>query len=215
MHSFLALLRSGRAGLPALGLLLALLALPLLLGATLRGTLPGDTPDDVNVVRYHARDALSSWSGVAPIAELGLRFDPEALGGGELRAVVPAGAFDSGNFVRDANARRTVFETEAYPEIVFEASALRADPATLPRGAEREVELRGTLAMHGVERELSTVATVTRTAEDEPDRLRAEGEFTVLLSNFDMTRPSFLGVTVEDDVRVSYVVEVALEPTGE
>jgi hypothetical protein len=89
-------------------------------------------------VRYEARDALSAWSGVAEIADLVVTLDPEDLRTLRLAAVVQPASFSSGNFLRDLQARREVFQVDDHPEIRLTARA--ADRARhAPPGAARLV----------------------------------------------------------------------------
>lgn len=160
-------------------------------------------------VRYHASDPRDAWTGTAPIEALELRFDVADLRRLRLRVEVPAGAFDSGNFIRDANARRALFEAARFPWIVFEAERAQAAdgvPADLPDGASRELTLEGMLTLHGVTRPLSPSVRVTRRG----DLLTAETSFDVRLSDFDMRRPSLLGVVVDDLVRVEVEIDAIL-----
>ena len=179
-----------------------LLLAPLLLATRYRVVV---TPE--STVTYQAADSRDSWRGRAPVESLRLVFDDANLQSLELEITLYPGEFDSGNFIRDANARRAVFETGAYPEIRFVATGLRADPATLPVGVARTVGLEGTLTMHGVSRPLSLPVNVER---DETE-LRATGSFEVSLSDFEMTRPELFGVRVNDEVSVSFEVVGALE----
>jgi len=160
-------------------------------------------------VAYRAADPRGSWEGRAPISSLSLRFDDAALQTASLTAAVDPGAFNSGNFIRDANARRAVFETHLYPEATFRATALHADAGTLRPGEARDVTLKGPLTLHGVTREVSVPARVTR----QGDTVHATGSFPVRLSDFQMTRPSFLGITVFDQVEVSFEVRGTLRRT--
>lgn len=163
-----------------------------------------------SVVAYHASDGRDRWSGRAPISSLQLTFDETRLSRTRLVVVVEPAQFNSGNFIRDANARRAVFNTDTYPTITFTATAISADPDTLPSGATRQLLVRGTLAMHGVERGLELPVTVSR----DGNRFRASGEFSVLLSDFGMTRPRFFTLVVDDLVRVSFEVHGTLTPLG-
>ena len=181
---------------------LLLLTLPLLLATRYAVTL---TPE--STVTYQAADSRDSWTGRAPVESLSLVFDDTNLQNSALEISVNPGKFDSGNFIRDANARRAVFETGAYPEISFVATGLRADPATLPVEGTRTVVLAGTLTMHGVSRPLEVPVSVARTGGN----LRATGSFEVRLSDYEMTRPDLFGIKVNDEVTISFDVVGALE----
>ena len=185
---------------------LLLLTLPLLLATRYAVTL---TPE--STVTYQAMDSRDSWTGQAPVESLNLIFDDANLRNSALEISVNPGKFDSGNFIRDANARRAVFETGTYPEISFVATGLRTNPitlpATLPVGTTRTIVLAGTLTMHGVSRPLELPVSVERTGGS----LRATGSFEVRLSDYEMTRPDLFGIKVNDEVTISFDVVGALE----
>ena len=164
-------------------------------------------------IEYRASDPNDIWQGRAPLETLELIFDSEALNSLTLKATLDPGKFDSGNFIRDANARRGVFETGEYPTVTLRAQGLQSDAqnntVSLAAGETKQVKLRGSLELHGVTREVSVPAEVSR----EGDTLRATGEFSVLLSDYNMDRPSFLGATVNDEVKVRFnLVSTLSEP---
>lgn len=185
-----------------------LLCLSLSLGAPVRAQL-GAELEPASFVRYRAATERETFAGVAPVEGITLRLFPDALSRSELRLTVRPERFDSGNLLRDTNARRTVFESGLYPEAAFTLEALTG-PSRLAEGVVAEVELRGTLELHGVSRPLSVTAQLER----QGDRLRARGAFSLKLSDFGMTRPSFLFWQVEDEVQVTFDLRLRLESSA-
>ena len=135
-----------------------------------------------------------------------LSLDPDDLRDSSLKVTLKPAEFDSGNFIRDTNARRTVFETNEYPEITFSAERIAADGNSLAEGESKEVTVRGNLEMHGVTNEVRIPVTVSRSE----DTLTATGEFSVLLSDYEMERPSFFGNTVNDEVTLEFDISLTL-----
>ena len=175
--------------------LLAVLLTVTVMATTYRAELGGES-----FVEYEASDPNTTWQGRAPLETLELTFDDEALSELSLEATLDPGKFNSGNVIRDANARRGVFETGQYPTITLSAQGVQADAASLAEGETKRVELVGRLEMHGVTNEVTVPAEVSR----EDGTFRAAGAFGVLLSDYDMNRPSFLGTTVDDEVTVRF-----------
>ena len=155
-----------------------------------------------SAVEYTASDPGDTWSGRAPVAALTFNLDPDNVRAATLSVTLQPGAFDSGNFIRDANARRVVFETSQYPDIRFDLASARTPDNRLADGATAQVALSGTLTMHGVTREVTTTATVSHTGAT----FTATGAFDILLSDYDMKRPSFFGASVDDAVQVVFEV---------
>ncbi len=191
-----------------LGCALFLMAL-LLTATTYRAALQQES-----FIEYEASDSRSTWQGRAPLETLELTFDSDTLNELSLEATLDPGKFDSGNLIRDANARRGVFETGEYPVITLTAEGVQAETASLAVGETETVNLVGTLDMHGVTREVTVPAEVSLTNTGGNRVLRASGNFGVLLSDYDMDRPSFLGTTVADEVTVRFSVVGALSETG-
>ena len=159
-----------------------------------------------SVVVYSASDDSNSWEGRAPVESVVLSLNPDDVRSSSLTVTLEPDEFDSGNLIRDTNARRTVFETGEYPEITFTAENVAAEGNSLADGEQKEVTLRGDLTMHGVTREVRIPASVSR----DGNTLKATGEFAVLLSDYEMTQPSFFGNTVNDEVTLSFDITLTL-----
>ena len=159
-----------------------------------------------SVVVYSASDDSNRWEGRAPVESVMLSLNPDDVRSSSLTVTLEPDAFDSGNLIRDTNARRTVFETGEYPEITFTAENVAAEGNSLADGEQKEVTLRGDLTMHGVTNEIRIPLSVSR----DGDTLTATGEFSVLLSDYEMTQPSFFGNTVNDEVALSFDLTLTL-----
>jgi polyisoprenoid-binding protein YceI len=173
--------------------------------AAREGAIEADAWRTGGEVRYEARDALATWSGVAPLEVLDLFFDPDDLGALRLEAVVLPAAFDSGSALRDARARRSVFDSERFPEarLVAVAAPGGGGAAAGPR-TPVALTLDAELTLHGVT--LPYRIEVRLTAEADADghpRYLAETVFEVSLSAHGMRRPALLALVTDDLVRVS------------
>lgn len=157
---------------------------------------------------YDARDSLASWSGRAPLAFADLRFDPSDPTDLELTVRVRPAAFDSGNPLRDLNARRTVFDVDDHPEASARSTADQAagPPRRVPGGWI--VPIAVDLTLHGV--------TVRYPAEAQLERDGAEwmgtAVLTVSLEAHGMQRPRLFGILTEDAVRVEVRVRARPAP---
>jgi polyisoprenoid-binding protein YceI len=158
-------------------------------------------------VRYEARDALTAWSGVAEIADLVVTFDPEDIRTLRLAAVVHPASFSSGNFLRDLQARREVFQVDAHPEARLSARAAADTPfGPLPVGGTLSLVLDAELTLHGVTRAYRIEASLQRGGSGdaaEADHVHAEASFVVSLTAHGMRRPTLFGLVTDDEVRVS------------
>lgn len=156
-------------------------------------------------VHYEARDALATWTGVAQLEALDMWFDPDDPGALRLEAVVSPAAFDSGNALRDVRARRSVFETERFPEARLVAVAAPGGVSAAPGpGATVALTLDAELTLHGVTLPYRLEVRLTSQADaDANPRYLAETAFDVSLTAHGMRRPALLALVTDDRVRVS------------
>lgn len=174
------------------GVLLLLALMPVLLAATFSL--------DSSTVTYSARDAQRAWQGSAPLTSLVLEPSP---GGLRVEAVLEPGSFNSGNFIRDGNARFTVFDVGEFPTATLTGTLPLAPELGAPTASgEADVAFSGTLSLHGVTREVGFPVQVTRDGA----AATVTGTFSVLLSEYDMTRPNLFGVVVDDLVELKVVL---------
>ena len=168
---------------------LLFVCLPLLLGFTFE--LGSST------VTYTARDATSTWQGVASLEDVTLTQTSDSLA---VTAVLEPGNFNSGNFARDGNARFTVFDTGEFPTATLEGTLPLAAPLLeIQASGTKTATFKGTLTLHGVTRDVSFHVEVSR----DGNQATAEGSFRVLLSDYKMNRPNFFGNEVEDQVELT------------
>ncbi len=155
-----------------------------------------------STVTYTASDSRDTWQGVTTLISLELTPTADGL---RVSATLEPGSFNSGNFVRDSNARIGLFDAGEFPTATLTGTLPLApemlQPGTVSSTASRtqETELGGELLLHGVTQALTVPVTVIR----EGSELSAETGFPVALSAFGMKGPSLFGVTVDDQVEVA------------
>ena len=138
------------------------------------------------------------WSGKAPIEKIDLEFDPGKPLETKFKAVVRPDKFDSGNGIRDANARGNVFQTGDFPEITLTSLEVSGDAKRLPVGEARNYKVRAKLNLHGVAREVDlNVKTVWDGA-----KLTASSSFKINLSDYKLGRPQLFFITVDEAIRL-------------
>lgn len=157
---------------------------------------------------YEARDSLTDWSGRAPLEIPELRFDPDDPSDLELTALVRPDAFDSGNPLRDLNARRTVFEVDDHPEARARATADpdAGPPRQVPGGWA--VPIAVDLTLHGVTIRYAAEARLERDGAD----WTGTADLTLSLEAHGMRRPRLLGILTEDRVRLEVRVRARPAP---
>ena len=132
-------------------------------------------------------------------ARLRMRQAPDGAVLEGIEAAVPVKSLGTGMGLRDSHMRKYVFTTSdgQQPDLRFSA-----DKAVCTKADARQstCELTGNLAIRGTERPFTVVLKVS----EDGDTLRAVGDGKVTLSAYGIERPSQLGVTTEDDVKLRF-----------
>ena len=134
---------------------------------------------------------------------LTLSYNPEAFNQNfSLDITALANDFDSGNWFRDQNGRRTVFETKKFPEIRFSSQNLTLQEIT--ETGLQSATLAGQLTVKDIPLDVSVPITL----DSQDGELTVDGSFTVLLSDFDIKRPSALGDVVDEDILIGFHIVI-------
>jgi polyisoprenoid-binding protein YceI len=139
---------------------------------------------------------LHTVDGTLRAKEGTIRVDPET-GTASGRIVLDATSAKTGNGRRDRKMHEKILESQRYPEMVFEIE--RVSGKLNPVG-QSEIELHGTLEMHGTRRPIALPATVLSS-----DGKTVTGTGTLIISYRDwgLADPSFFILRVEKEVRVT------------
>ena len=184
------------------------IVLPAIVVLALAGTAAAQTAGDANLVEVkNGTAAFEVGTNVGAIsvhgksndltARLRMQQSPDGAVLEGIEAAVPVKSIGTGMGLRDSHMRKYVFTTAdgQVPDLKFSA-----DKAVCSKGEGRQstCQLSGNLAIRGTERPFSIVLKVS----EDGDTLRAVGDGTVTLSAYGIERPSQLGVTTEDDVKL-------------
>lgn len=118
---------------------------------------------------------------------------------------IDAASLTTGIDLRDERMRTRHLETDRFPAILFTMSG----PERIePVGGDRyNITLHGTLTLHGVTRPLTAQAMAHLSSSS----LEVEGKVPLRLSAFQIPIPSFLFISMEDEVVVSFKVKAVRE----
>jgi polyisoprenoid-binding protein YceI len=132
-------------------------------------------------------------------ARLRLRQAPDGVVLEGIEAALPVKSLGTGMGLRDSHMRKYIFTTGdgQVPDLKFSA-----DKAVCSKAAARQstCELAGDLAIRGTARPFKVVLKVS----EDGDTFRAVGDGIVTLSAYGIERPSQLGVTTSDDVKLRF-----------
>ena len=117
----------------------------------------------------------------------------------QLEATLPVKTITTGMGLRDEHMRKYVFTTGDghTPDLKYTAEKAECSPAA-GRGGESACTVSGQLAIRGTERPFGITLRVKKVG----DGYRAAGDAIVKLSTYGISRPSQLGVTTTDEVKL-------------
>ena len=106
---------------------------------------------------------------------------------------------DTGLSLRNKHMRENHIPPDNCPDAAFQLTTLTVPAGQLKDGERTAVQVTGTLSLHGQSKLISPVTWMTRQA----DELTIESDFTITLSEFNITRPEFLVLKLSDEQQIS------------
>jgi polyisoprenoid-binding protein YceI len=198
---------------PILKRTLVLVALPLVLAAVpARGAdfiiQPGQ---DKNLVTFTSHATLETFQGKTKNVSGALSFDPASLGDSiTVMVEVDLASLDTGIPMRNKHMRENHLETAKFPKAVFKGGhVLETSSPTLNPGSSMKLRLAGQFDLHGVTRAIEVPIEVTR---DGDGTLHVDAKFDVALADYNIERPAFLMLKLEDVQHVSVQVTARPKP---
>jgi len=155
----------------------------------------------IAAVAHSPKIAIREWTGEAV-------FVAGELETASLRVQVKAASLEVLDELRDADRReihrimnQEVLETPRYSEVVYESTQVQA---TRLKDDLYRLDVKGSLALHGVENEHTIVAQVALG----PDTARAYGEFTLRQTDYGIRVASIAGgsLKLQDELKFSFYV---------
>ena len=108
---------------------------------------------------------------------------------------VPLSTFSSGNDSRDSNML-IYCKAFDFPNIIFESASIKVN--------ENSLDIEGIVEFAGKKKKIKSIAQLNNL---QGNQFYVEGEFGILLSDFDIERPSLLFVKMEDLVVIKYLIQ--------
>lgn len=113
---------------------------------------------------------------------------------------------DSGIKIRNDHMKRKLLEVEKFPNAKLTLKNLELPNSVDQGGNHKGLPFKAVLSLHGVEKEVTGTCEI----EISPGGSKGDGgksvpfsaQMEILLSDFSMKQPSFMGVTVQDKVQI-------------
>ena len=152
----------------------------------------------LSTVTYAAKHPLHSWEGVSHTVNCAMIYDDEKKQPESVAVSLKVASFDSDNNNRDSHAME-VLEGLKYPNVTFTSSDIKA-------GENGALTAKGTLNFHGVAKPV----TLQATRKEEGGKITLIGEFPVSMTDYNIERPSLMGLKTEDGMVLRFNVVFAL-----
>lgn len=175
-----------------------------------------------NSVRFESKAPAESFDGKTSKITGTIEFDPAALGDSiTVNLEVDAASLDTGIAIRNGHMRKNHLHTDRFPKIIFRgARILTSAPgmpdtkraAALVAGQTAIVGVEGTFELHGVARRIQVPAEVTWSNEGGVSQVHIVSKFTVKLSDFEIPRPQFLVMKLDEVQRITFDVTAKVAP---
>lgn len=88
-------------------------------------------------------------------------------------------------------------ESYKYPKAVFSGTIVNYNER---KEKSFEAEIKGTLTVHGIEKEITTIANVTKTT----DEIILTGDFVVKVADFDIKIPAIVVNNIAKNIKITY-----------
>jgi len=145
-----------------------------------------------STITYEMRHPMHTWEGICKNVSAVILYNDQKQVIEQVAAVARVDCFDSGNSNRDSHALE-VTEALKYPKITFTSTKIQQD--------QYGINIEGNLNFHGVTKPVSFKAL-----KFSGGFFVVDGNFTVKLSDFNVERPSLLGIKTEDLMKISFKI---------
>jgi polyisoprenoid-binding protein YceI len=171
-----------------------------------------DTSKKKNIVMFTSKAPLETIVGTTAEIIGYVEVNPADLSSGaKARFEVDLASLKTGIERRDADMRGQFLETAKYPKAVFEMTKIqKAGANTLDDQKPLELMVDGNFTVHGITKAISIPLTVTFMKESDDtktrlpgDLIHIEGTWNILLSEYNIPRPQFLILKVDDKQKVN------------
>lgn len=165
-----------------------------------------------NRVTFLSKAPLESFEGTTSHVSGYVVVDPTHVTGKvSLHFEVDLESLDTGKSKRNKHMRERHLETDTYPTATFSgATIVEGSAAKLVAGTLTTFDLEGDFEIHGVVRRMIVHAEVTLSTDGGHEALHIVARFDVALSDYDISRPRFLFMKLNDIQKVTVELTAVL-----
>ncbi len=141
-----------------------------------------------NVI-YAMKHPMHDWTGTNKDVNAVLIYDAASKTVKQVAAVLKVSGFDSGNSNRDSHMIE-VLEAIKFPTINFSSSNLVING--------EKFTAKGNLTFHGITKSIE----INGTLKDTGKKVEINSDFSILLTDYQVTKPTLLGVACENELKL-------------
>jgi len=152
-------------------------------------------PGKLNSIKFLANSTISNFEGNTSAAEGFINWDSTQINNSKIEFKVYLDSLDTGIGLRNTHMREKYLETDKFPAAEFKGRIISLNKKT---SIESEVAAEGNLKIHGVDRRIK----ITGRLYNDYGQFRLESSFDIFLSDYNIDKPSFLFISVENKITI-------------
>ncbi|HET6266647.1 MAG TPA: YceI family protein [Acidobacteriota bacterium] len=128
--------------------------------------------------------------------------DPADITTASITVSLDPSTFDTQDKARDQVMREKSLETDKYPAVAFVSKAVEATSKQLEPDKPLSATIKGTLKLHGMDKEMSVPVTITL----HENQITAEGDMALKLDDWNIFRPRVVLFKLQNDIKIHFKV---------
>jgi polyisoprenoid-binding protein YceI len=149
---------------------------------------------DNSYISYDGKHPAHNWTGISKEIQGSFELDIDDLTQSKIDLYVPVFSFDSKNASRDSNMLDVV-EEYYYPYVRFISKKIEKK--------DNKFEVTGDIMFHGIVKQFLIPVSFTK----EGKKVIIDSEFSIMLTDFKIKRPSLLTIKIRDKVDIKVYLE--------
>lgn len=147
-----------------------------------------------STITYSMNHILHSWTGTSSDFTAVIVANEDKSEITQVAVSAKISTFDSQNSNRDSHMME-VTEAIKYPAVNFAGKSITAID-------KNKFEVSGKIIFHGITRDISFEATQKKSGKS----LEVIGGFTIKMTDFEIERPSLMGIATDDEIKINFKV---------
>ena len=154
---------------------------------------------EINSIEFLANSTLSNFEGKTSAVEGFIALDTTLYKNSRINLSVYLDSIDTGIGLRNKHMREKYLETDKFPVANYSGTIINVKHLSY---SETEIETEGILKIHGIEKEYEISGKLFNYGK----LYRVDAGFNVSLKDFNIEQPTFLFISVDDNIILKCVI---------